>query len=120
MKRVFVCSPYRAVGGNSVQDNVDLAWRLCKAVLDSGNAPFASHLFYTQLLDDAVERERDLGINAGQRWLESCEEIWVYDALGISSGMHRDVGAAAKCGAKAIVMPPPFARVPARLGPRVA
>jgi len=83
MRLIILESPY---AGN-VTANLAYA-RAC--VLDSlhrGEAPFASHLLYTQMLDDTDSRQRTLGIKAGQAWLLKAEAVAVYTDLGISPGM---------------------------------
>lgn len=58
-----------------------------------GEAPFLSHLLYTQVLDDDVAEERKLGMDAGielsHRLLldEDVAHVF-YDELGISAGMR--------------------------------
>jgi hypothetical protein len=58
-----------------------------------GEAPYLSHLLYTQVLDDDVAEERKLGIDAGielsHRLLldEDVAHVF-YDELGISGGMR--------------------------------
>jgi len=56
-----------------------------------GEAPFASHLIYTQILDDAKEEDRKLGIEAGHSWILKAEALVVYDNFGISEGMKSDI-----------------------------
>jgi len=83
MRLVILESPY---AGNIT---ANLAYARA-AMLDSlrrGEAPFASHLLYTQLLDDSNPTERTLGIKAGQAWLLRAEAVAVYQDLGISPGM---------------------------------
>ena len=63
-------------------------------VLDSlgrGEAPFASHGFYTRYLDDTVRPERRLGMECGFAWAESADLIVVGVDLGISSGMEEGI-----------------------------
>lgn len=58
-----------------------------------GEAPYASHLLYTQVLDDDEEEERRRGMEAGielsHRLLldEDAQHVF-YDELGISGGMR--------------------------------
>lgn len=85
MRRVIVESPYAGdVEGN--QQYARLALHDC---LVRGEAPFASHLLYTQrgVLDDALEPERVLGIAAGFAWWHGAEAIAFYCDRGMSSGM---------------------------------
>jgi hypothetical protein len=59
-------------------------------ILDSlsrGEAPFASHGFYTLFLDDASPRERAVGIQAGLAWGMVAVKRVFYVDLGVSPGM---------------------------------
>lgn len=56
--------------------------------LKRGDAPMASHLLYTQCLDDTVPDERTLGIEAGLAWGPVACATVVYTDLGISRGMR--------------------------------
>lgn len=58
----------------------------------------ASHLLYTQALDDRCEKERDTGIAVGQEWLSVVSYVVVYIDLGISEGMKQTIELAAKKG----------------------
>lgn len=98
MIRVFVCSPYAARGDNSIADNTVLAKRLCRALIDSYIAPFAPHLLYPQILEEAIAGERELGIQCGTAFISACHEVWVYDRLGISDGMQREIEHARSIG----------------------
>lgn len=85
MKLVIVESPY----AGHVQRNEKYA-RACLAdCLTRGEAPFASHLLYTQpgVLDDTKPDERAKGIAAGFAWRRVAERTIVYTDLGISRGM---------------------------------
>lgn len=53
-----------------------------------GEAPLASHLLYTQMLDDKIPAERTLGIEAGLAWGRKADLTAVYTDRGISSGMQ--------------------------------
>lgn len=67
------------------------------AVLDAlrmGDAPIASHLLYTQVLDDLIPWHRELGISAGLAWLKVAEAMVVYTDLGTSRGMIAAIEAA--------------------------
>ncbi|MDH7786306.1 hypothetical protein QBD01_002327 [Ochrobactrum sp. 19YEA23] len=80
---VIIESPY----GGDVVRNAEYA-RAC--LLDSlrrGEAPIASHLLHTQVLDDMRPDERELGIEAGLAWYRVAEKCVVYGDRGISGGM---------------------------------
>ena len=89
MKLVILESPYAG--------NVELNERYARACmadcLRRGEAPFASHLLYTQpgILRDDVPEERQLGIKAGLAWGFWADATVVYTDLGISPGMGRGI-----------------------------
>lgn len=89
MKLVIVESPY--AGG--VAENVAYAREALADCLRRGEAPYASHLLYTQpgVLDDGKPEERELGIEAGLAWGECADATVVYTDLGISSGMEQGI-----------------------------
>lgn len=86
MKKVLIESPF----AGDVGRNVDYAKRAMVDSLARGEAPFASHLLYTQtgILDDLIEQERARGVAAGLAWGDSADLVAVYADLGISSGME--------------------------------
>ncbi len=84
MKRVIIESPY----AGSVNRNVRYA-RLClRDSLRRGEAPLASHLLYTQALNDDNEEQRQWGIDAGLEWLKVAEKHVFYVDYGYSKGMQ--------------------------------
>ena len=96
MKLVILESPY--AGG--VEANVKYARECMKDCLLKGEAPFVSHLLYTQdgVLDDDVPDERELGIRAGWEWRRVAELTVVYTDLGISEGMKGGIEESKKLG----------------------
>ena len=94
MKRIYVCSRYAGDTAN----NVAVAERLCRKVVKAGHAPFAPHLTYTHFLDDRDPTERELGIDCGLAFMAACDEVWVYTADGVSSGMGRELDHAFRLG----------------------
>lgn len=85
MKLVCIESPF----AGDVQANIEYARRCMADSLARGEAPYASHLLYTQegILDDTKPEERKLGINAGTAWARKADLIAVYIDKGISPGM---------------------------------
>lgn len=65
-----------------------------------GEAPFASHLLYTQpgVLDDTQPEERKLGIEAGLFWGQAAAKTVVYTDRGISPGMNHGIQMAQLAG----------------------
>lgn len=84
MHRVIVESPFR---GEYALNRAYLLMCLRDSLL-RGEAPFASHLFYTEVLDDREPRDRELGIHAGLAWAEGADLVAVYNDLGVSRGMQ--------------------------------
>ena len=97
MNRVTIESPY----AGDVAANVAYAKRCVLDCLRRGEAPYASHLFFTQpgLLDDLDPEQRRLGIEAGLVWQRSSNIVAVYVDRGISEGMRQGIAAAAARGA---------------------
>ena len=99
MRRVILESPF---AGN--------AWRRwrnrCYArsaladCLKRGEAPFASHLLYTQrgVLRDKVPAEREKGMRAGAAWYQFADLVAVYIDRGVSGGMIEGIRAARAAG----------------------
>ena len=83
MKLVILESPY---AGN-VKRHVRYAQLCVFDSLQRGEAPIASHLLYTQMLDDNILEERNWGINAGLAWRKAASHSVVYTDFGITSGM---------------------------------
>ncbi len=82
---VIIETPY----SGDVEANTAYA-RTC--LLDSlrrGEAPIASHLLHTHVLDDTQRDERSLGIEAGLAWYRVATKCVVYTDRGISGGMRK-------------------------------
>ena len=54
-----------------------------------GEAAYASHLFYTQFLDDENKTHRTFGIEAGYEWAAKADEIVFFTDFGMSRGMYK-------------------------------
>jgi hypothetical protein len=89
MRLVILESPY----AGRVELNITYARAAMRDCLKRGEAPFASHLLYTQddILNDLDPTERTLGIEAGLAWGVKAEATVVYIDLGISSGMQKGI-----------------------------
>jgi hypothetical protein len=87
MKLIILESPY---AGN-VEVNTHYARFCMKQILLEGNCVFASHLLYTQCLDDMVPEERDLGIKAGLEFYKHADECHAFIDHGISKGMRAGI-----------------------------
>lgn len=72
-----------------------------RAMLDSlnrGESPMVSHLLYTQVLNDLVPKQREIGIAAGLAWRHVSEKTVVYTDFGISDGMKYGIRLAEESG----------------------
>ncbi|NIR31706.1 MAG: hypothetical protein GWN84_20815 [Gammaproteobacteria bacterium] len=87
MRRVILETPY----AGSVRKHTAYARQCMLDCLRRGEAPLASHLLYTQVLDDQVDADRDLGIEAGLAWGTVAEATVCYVDHGISDGMRQGI-----------------------------
>lgn len=86
--RVFICSRLRG----DILSNINKALEYSHWACRQGASAFAPHAFYTSFLDDTIQAERDIGIKAGNDFLEVCEELWVFVEAGrLSSGMVSEI-----------------------------
>lgn len=84
MKRVIIESPY----AGDIERNTEYARRCLKDSLDRGEAPFASHLLYPQVLDENDPEQRKQGIQAGYSWMYAADYVVFYTDYGMSGGME--------------------------------
>ena len=85
--KVFIVSPY----SGDVEANVAYGKKCLLDSIKRLETPFAGHLFYTQVLDDANELDRKIGMKLGRDWMEECEVVAVYVDRGMSRGMVADI-----------------------------
>lgn len=93
MRLVIIETPYKSDTPEDLQKNINYARRCMADSLARGEAPFASHLLYTQpgILDDNDPRQRQQGIRAGLEWGFMADATIVYIDLGISPGMQQGI-----------------------------
>lgn len=94
MRLIVIESPFAG--------DVALNTRYARAcLLDSlhrGEAPIASHLLHTQVLDDSAPLDRRAGIKAGLAWHRVADAVVFYTDLGMSLGMRDALESAHKQG----------------------
>lgn len=96
MEKVIIESPFSK---NIKKDKAYL--QLCiKDCILRNEAPFASHLMYTQALDDTKDDEREKGIEAGFSWRDRATKTVFYIDNGFSRGMIEGLKDAIKKGSK--------------------
>ena len=93
---VIVESPYAGY----LDRNIEYGQKCMADCLKRNEAPFASHLLYTQdnVLDGTIKHERELGIMAGHQWMRRADAVVVYCDYGLSSGMIEGIKRAAAIG----------------------
>lgn len=94
MRRVVIESPFKGATKEDELANVAYAKACMLDSLRRGEAPFASHLLYTQVLDDSVPEDRELGIAAGFAFGVDVDASVFYVDRGVSEGMLRGAEAA--------------------------
>lgn len=95
---VLLESPFAADTEEGLVENAEYARAAMRHSLYRGEAPFASHLLYTQMLDDTVPLERRMGIEAGLAIGMFAEKTVVYTDRGISRGMQYGIDNAEMAG----------------------
>lgn len=96
--KVQLESPFGAPTRENIITNVAYALLAMRDSLGRREAPFASHLLYTQMLDDQNPHERDEGIEAGLVIGRDAQFTAVYSDLGVSRGMEYGIKRAEKEG----------------------
>lgn len=93
---VVIESPF----AGEIERNIRYARAAMNDSLSRGEAPFASHLLYTQpgILDDSLPSARARGIEAGFLWGRIASLTAVYTNLGLSAGMRLGIERAEKDG----------------------
>jgi hypothetical protein len=84
---VIIESPF----AGDVEANIAYARKCVADAVHRGEAPLASHLLYTQLLDDNDPAQRALGIEAGLAWYRVADKCVVYMDRGVSEGMSTGI-----------------------------
>jgi nucleoside 2-deoxyribosyltransferase len=72
-------------------------------VINEGDAPYAPHLYLTDVLDDNKPEERENGIACGLEFLKQCDEILAYAPNNslekdVTPGMFRELSFAVGLG----------------------
>lgn len=95
-ERVVLETPF----AGDIEANLTYARKCMADCLKRGEAPFASHLLYTQegVLDDTIAEERERGIKAGFAWGEVASKVVVYTDRGVSVGMQLGIDKAQNSG----------------------
>lgn len=82
---VIVESPF----AGDMEANAGYARRACMDCLRRQEVPYASHLFFPQILDEMKPEERELGLTAGYAMWRDAAKVVFYIDRGMSPGMER-------------------------------
>ena len=95
-RRVIIESPYAGDAETNVAYGRSCLWDS----LLRQESPFASHLLYTQVLDDKIPEQREMGIRLALSWYDVADLCAVYVDRGISRGMQLGMDYASSIGLK--------------------
>lgn len=102
MKKVYICSPYRAKDSAELDRNIDYAQELTRSAIMAGLVPITPHLYMTQCLNEDNPEERAAGLAAGLELLKGCNFVIAGTKYGISEGMSKEIETAAALGISVI------------------
>ena len=94
---VIIESPYGSTPdgdrANAVElaRNVEYAKAAMRDCFERSEVPYASHLLYPQVYDDANAEEREAGMRAGWEWMRCADLVAVYTDLGKTPGMRAGI-----------------------------
>jgi len=97
MKKVFICSRYRADERHTVEEAVGSALSACGLAIRKGCAPIAPHVYIPKCLDDNDPMERAAGMAIGRELLKMCDEVWQWGKT-VTEGMAEELAYAKKLG----------------------
>lgn len=102
MKRVYICSPWRAESIQQLYRNAEYARLLTRQAIEAGLAPITPHLYMSQCLNEDKPQEREAGIAAGMELLKACDMVIVGTRFGITGGMKKEILDAERFGIEVI------------------
>jgi hypothetical protein len=84
-----------------LQRNIAYAQACMLDSLEHGEAPFLSHLLYTQCWKEGGGL-RERGISASSAWLLAAQQVVLYEDLGVSAGMSERASLAGANGVSVV------------------
>ena len=103
MKRVFICSPFKALTPERQALYIEYAKEKTLEAIKQGYAPYTPHLYLTSVLNDNDPYARHKGFQIGYEFMKVCDEIWVCARYDVSNGMRKEVGTAGRLGLKIVI-----------------
>jgi hypothetical protein len=98
LKKVYICSPYRANNNEELTRNIEYAKSLTRQAIEAGFAPITPHLYMPLCLDENNPKEWELGLKAGIELLKNCSFVIAGIRYGISEGMSGEIAEADAAG----------------------
>lgn len=86
-KLVYIASPY----AGDVKRNLAFAKAAGLLAVKEGCTPIMTHLMYPAILNDDDPDERALGMLMDMSLVALCDELWCFDANGVSRGMQEEI-----------------------------
>lgn len=102
MKKVYICSPYKAADKMQLERNIKYARELTRQALEAGYAPVTPHLYMPQCINEDKPGERKVSMSAGLALLECCNFVIAGIKYGISEGMSAEIKAADAAGIEVV------------------
>lgn len=102
MALVVICSPLRAPTPGGVEEHKVYARAAMRNSLLRGESPVATHLLYTQVLEDDIPAERAAGMIAAEGIIVRADLLAVYIDAGISDGMRSEITKACAAGVRVV------------------
>lgn len=98
MKKIYICSPFRANEHKTQEENIKHAWAVGERVNAQGHEAIVPHILLSHI-DENTDRARAL--NEGLKLLDSCSELWIC-STHVTGGMLGEMQYASERGIKII------------------
>ncbi len=93
-KLVIIECPYGTEDASMRDQYARYAKKCLQDSLKRGEAPFAGQLFYSSLLNDHVQAEKDVGLVSHMSWIAVADIVAVYTDMGLSTSMQMAINVA--------------------------
>lgn len=87
-RTALLVTPFMAEDPSKAARMVRYALRATRDSLNKGEAPLASHLFFSEVLNIRNPIERDIGLQSQLNWMKACDVVVVYLDFGITPAMQ--------------------------------
>lgn len=87
MKVVYICSRY----AGDIETNVAWAIKYSQFVYRKGYLPICVHTFLDKVTGLSEAEHREELLKVGLDFVKICDELWIFEKDGISSGMKNEI-----------------------------